>query len=375
MSLCRDAVQQWVTGSGGSIIVGPSFSLGHEADMSDTTPIIRGIGLTVADYAPGSIGSDLDRIEALGFSHAEIAIGPTLTITNGQLDPNRLALYVRQTKGRRLGYTVHGSHAINFMDTAHYDLHMAVCRASIDFCAAIGSDILVLHPGWLERFEPEPTLARLVAQERQALRQLGDVAQAAGVRLCVENMPPIPETFREGKNNYAFDPARLAAQIEAVGHPNVCATIDFSHAWVAQSWHGRDYLESLKPLAPWANHLHIHDSFGRLPTVDNLFSGDAIAYGQGDLHLPPGLGTLPYETILPHLAVRPQTVITLEMIRPYRDDATLSKALETTRHYAALLERAALADHPSAAEMGGASAPKGSVGEHPAPLSRTGTEG
>ena len=56
--------------------------------------------------------------------------------------------------------------------------------------------------------------------------------------------------------------ARLAAELAAIGHPHVGATLDFSHAFLKMDYDGRreDFVEEVRTLAPWSRHLH--DSFG-----------------------------------------------------------------------------------------------------------------
>ena len=87
-------------------------------------------------------------------------------------------------------------------------------------------------------------------------------------------------------------PAELAAQIRAVNHPNIRATIDFSHAAINAGVRGFDLMAELKELAPYAGHLHIHDSFGKPRSFEPYTYGEAVNFGLGDLHMPPGWGNV-----------------------------------------------------------------------------------
>src|SRR5207253_5325033 len=78
-----------------------------------------------------------------------------------------------------------------------------------------------------------------------------------------------------------------AAQVEAIDHPAVGACLDFSHLFLASEWFGFDFLDGVRRLAPLASHLHVQDAFGISADVE------VPALGIGDLHLPPGWGTVP----------------------------------------------------------------------------------
>ena len=201
------------------------------------------------------------------------------------------------------------------MDEPDLELHKQVCRASIEFCARVGAATLVIHPGWITALQMLTSLDRLLALERQVIRELARDAGDCGVKLALENMPAVPGMLSGEKPGYGIDPLRVAEQIAAIDHPNVCATLDFSHAFISANYRRVDLLETLKPFAPYINHLHVHDSFGRPPSLDGADSGEALAFGMGDLHLPLGWGTLDWERILPHLAIRPRTVMTVEITR------------------------------------------------------------
>jgi sugar phosphate isomerase/epimerase len=93
----------------------------------------------------------------------------------------------------------------------------------------------------------------------------------------------------------------LVRQLEAIDHPAVAMTLDIAHLHIAAHDLGFDYLEAVEQAAPWVRHLHANDNFGRL---DWGFDSDPDRwpYGEADLHLPPGWGTIPYEQVFARLA-------------------------------------------------------------------------
>jgi sugar phosphate isomerase/epimerase len=132
---------------------------------------------------------------------------------------------------------------------------------------------------------------------------------------------------------------RLARAIAEIDHPQVCGTLDFSHAYIMTTWRGMDYMEALRAFAPWTNHLHVHDSFGRPTTMARFVShAERIAFGMGDLHLPMGWGDIPWETILPQLPIRPGTVMIVEL--PPHHWAELESCAATARRFVELVNDA-----------------------------------
>ena len=69
-------------------------------------------------------------------------------------------------------------------------------------------------------------------------------------------------------------------------------TLDIAHLHIAAHDLGFDYLAAVAAAAPWVKHLHANDNFGRLDQgFDNEV--DRWAYGEADIHLPPGWGSIP----------------------------------------------------------------------------------
>ncbi|HET6522144.1 MAG TPA: sugar phosphate isomerase/epimerase, partial [Geminicoccaceae bacterium] len=229
---------------------------------------------------------------------------------------------------RDLRYTVHGALSCNLMDEAHLELHKGVVRAMLELCDAVGAVTLVHHPGTVPA-RPQPAIDRLHEIERGALRELGDVAARYGVRLAVETL------YVESADGYTADPFRLAREIAAVDHPRVCGTLDFSHVAIMSTCRGLDFAAAVRAFAPFANHLHVHDSFGRPRTVAGYTESEDLAFGMGDLHLPIGWGGIDWDGILPGLPLRPDTVLIVELRPRYWSE--LGACADAARRLADLL--------------------------------------
>ena len=152
-------------------------------------------------------------------------------------------------------------------------------------------------------------------REREALRALGDQAARHGVRIAVETL------FVFERARYTATAARLAEEIRAIDHPQVCGTLDFSHVYLYATFLGLDFIEQAKAFAPVAGHIHAHDSFGRPKLVETASPSEDLAFGLGDLHLPLGWGDLPWDELLPQLSVQAGTVFMLELPWHFREEA------------------------------------------------------
>lgn len=281
---------------------------------------ITAVGMTTADFAnrltdlPGC----LDRFEALGVDSVELSIGAFDLVLNTRVSAQRLAELKRICADRPFSYTMHGPVASRFTDRRQLRSQIDVCRAVLDISGEIGATAQVHHGGGVPYLDVEERES-LLAMERDALREVAPHAEACGVPLCVENI------FGDETTWFA-SPAELAAQITAVDHPFIQATIDFSHGAINAGQRGFDFMESVATLAPLAGHLHIHDSFGKPLSWKPYTYGEHIMFGMGDIHLPPGWGGLDWDA-LAGLDYRRNVVANLELSMRFEDALADSVAL------------------------------------------------
>ncbi len=296
---------------------------------------VSSIGVMAVEHRPlDALDRNLALIEEVGADHAELAAHCLDVIAGGRLDTGRMARLREVLDRRALAYTVHAPLVLNLMDEQHAESHRAVARACLDLCAEMGAGVLVVHPGWLDARQAASSIDRLMAMERAQFADLAAAAAERDVVLALENMGTVEGLLSGSHTTYALDPGRVAAQIQAVDHPNLRATIDFSHAALAASWRGTDLAGSLAPLAPWARHLHMHDSFGQPVTLPDAAEGELLAFGQGDLHLPLGMGSIDWEGLLPQLPVPSGVSATLEIKPHYAEPDVLADTVNRARELA-----------------------------------------
>lgn len=277
------------------------------------------------DYALVKLGPALDEAAALGVDYVELPLYAIDLVANGRIVTGRLKRVREITGGRPFGYTIHGPLGLNLMDSAdRVSIHRDVLKATIEITAELGGVHYVAHCGSVPREADEPADA-LYARQREILFEMGDFAAQHGVTIAVENL--------FGNPSGATLPSRLAQEIAAIGHPAVRACLDFSHAYLLSGFRGTDFFDEAAALAPYAKHLHIHDSFGKLSPHRSGYRSERLAYGHGDLHLPLGLGSIPWDELIARCQFFGKIIFINELAPPYWPD--LAETVARTRELAA----------------------------------------
>lgn len=295
-----------------------------------------GIGLAVNyDVRSGKrladLGSALNNLAAIGFSHAELSAKGLGVIFAGRLHPVRLAMLRESLADCRIRVTVHGSAVSsarigNLVDVSTPAQRDAVV-ADLELAGAIGAEVLVYHSGMLRYFYGDDrALAAGMAAERDALRALGDEAGRLGVRLAVENIDPVG--IYVARRGYGLRLDVLAEQVQAINHPQVGVCLDVGHAFLASRYLDWDYLAAIKEIASMVCHVHLNDNYGQTELDGDADINEKLALGNGDLHLPPGWGAIPLRDVFAVDFPQQPTVI-LEL-RPHFEEH-LAEALATTR--------------------------------------------
>lgn len=296
---------------------------------------IKGFGLDI--HSPRLNGSletlrhDLARCAACGFDYAEIPVHGLDAVLGGRLHERRVREVQEILAGFSLRYTVHAPDPLNLMDVERLDLHKAVFAATLAFAQDIGAEVITYHAGRVDALNEKSgyTLEEMQAVEREALREMGERAAQAGVKIGVEN---------GSLDSYSSVLEALVEQVEGVGHPAVGVTLDFGHAFLTAHYHRFDYIQAVRATAAHIVHMHVHDNFGWL--LDLPFDVPyiyAAPFGIGDLHMPPGWGAIPYEEVFAGLRLRP-TAFLMELNPRYAD--AFPEALAEAQRLAALMEAA-----------------------------------
>lgn len=260
----------------------------------------REVGIGLID----EVGDDMDlfkniiaEIKQVGFDYVEISPQDVGAIINARLNPDNTHKVREVLKFHNLKATVHAPDHLNLRNEKNFEVQKQVFKSCVDFAQVIDAHVLVYHIGranpvdWVEWHE-EPVRRK----EIEALKELCDYAGSKGVQVCVENLE-------------MCSAEELLEVVTAVGKENIGITYDFGHAFLFYNYfcgYGekgeKKFLQSIKDILPYLRHTHIHDNFGRFnPNSEQERYVDQLAFGEGDLHLPIGMGRIPYQQIFPLL--------------------------------------------------------------------------
>ncbi|MET0171285.1 MAG: TIM barrel protein [Agrobacterium vaccinii] len=267
-----------------------------------------------------SLEQELRVLADMGVDTVELALTSLDLIAGGRIIEERAERLVALTKQFSFRYTVHGLVSSNFMDPATCRYQIDAAKALAVVCDRIGARILVQHGGCL-RADQLAERADADRREREALFELAEFCKPYGVRIAFENI------FTTELGQYRQTPTQIAETVRTVGHPNLVALIDFSHAYIESTYRGLNFRDELRAMAPVTGHLHVHDSFGRPQAFYKPYHlQENTALGIGDLHMPLGWGDVDWEGIFAELTFLPGTVLMMEIGRRYHAEQPESLA-------------------------------------------------
>jgi sugar phosphate isomerase/epimerase len=247
----------------------------------------------------GRLAEDLGALKGAAPDFVEVWPENLGVILGGRLDTHRLRAVGELLLEAELAYTVHAPLEVNLMDLTSHGLQRDALDASLRFAEGIGAGVVVCHAGQrVGARDARYSMGDQLSAERSALREAGDLAGELGVTIALENYYPEQPILRGAVYDYSVWPSQLAEQISAVDHPAVGICLDVGHAALAAGFFGFDLVEECAAIAPLVRHVHLHDNLQKTNLTGEPQASEHTVYGLGDLHLPPGRGTIPLEDLL-----------------------------------------------------------------------------
>ncbi|RMG67910.1 MAG: sugar phosphate isomerase/epimerase [Calditrichaeota bacterium] len=234
--------------------------------------------------------------------------GETPFLFPGKTTEEDLDLYRQVLREAGLRSTVHTTmYDINLATLNPYqkDANIACYKKYLDFAAAVGAEVIVVHGGELyEEFVNHPLSDEFLETARahlcESLWELGEYARQLGIKIGLENSPPSSSKMR-----IVFNPESQIQILDRVNHPNVGALLDFAHAFL---W-GFDLTAYLEAIHPYLVEFHAHNNWGK-----------------GDDHLGLHQGEIDYRPLLNHPLV--QGIPFIMEIRSYQELVQTMRWLE-----------------------------------------------
>jgi sugar phosphate isomerase/epimerase len=226
----------------------------------------------------------LKAIEATGFKWIQVASPPVEMLA----EPRHVVRHAQAVRASldvtELSTVVHGPTNLRLGSA----LHDRAGEGLLEYAHQLGASYVVYHALDLPRLGDESE-----AEER-SLKKLSRWAEALRVLVCIENLCP---TY-PGPRRVCHDPNAVRDLVLRLDSSSVRMLFDVGHANVIADREGIEIASLLEPVLDVVELFHVHDNLGARRRDGGGFTYDPLRL---DLHLPPGIGTLGWESIAPAL--------------------------------------------------------------------------
>tara|TARA_B100000965_G_C19585840_1_gene755719 strand:- start:703 stop:1596 length:894 start_codon:yes stop_codon:yes gene_type:complete len=240
-----------------------------------------------------SLASQIARMKEVGIDSLEVPIYETDVICGKKINQPELIILKETLNDKGFSYTVHGELSVNLLDSENFESHKEVLKRDIEVSGEINATHLVTHYGQTTNrvYEDKKKYESLLKKQQECYAELGQYAKDHGVVLAIENLFPFE------LENYAPLPSEIAKTLGEINHPNIKCCLDISHGYINCTFRNVHFFDEINAIAPFSEHIHMHDSFGLIERMWTYIKAENTSYGQGDLHLPLGWGDIPFEKI------------------------------------------------------------------------------
>lgn len=246
------------------------------------------IGINFPDYCgPSNIPETLEIVKDNGFDAVELTLDTYPLIIGGSVNYR----YVEHVKSALeqfpLRYAGHIGSGVNLRGRDRLELQKSVIKSSIEICAILGLSPLTVH------FE-EASMRMAVEQTfMEGYIEAAEYAATHGVMLCMENIEVEHHT-------------RVLDMVQKINLGNFRMTLDLGHLYLSTRYFGLNFETAVKDCAPYVEHVHLHDNTGDFEETrltdfykyKGMTMAHRIAFGKGDIHLPPFWGQIPLKSSL-----------------------------------------------------------------------------
>jgi sugar phosphate isomerase/epimerase len=234
----------------------------------------------------------LKGIEAAGFRWTQVFAPGVEMLANPRhcvrhstalrraLETTELSCVLHAPPGLRLGSAMHDRAFEGLLEYAHQIGSRHVVYHALDF----------------------PRRGEGAAAEERSLRRLAEVAEALRTSILVENLCP----RQPGPANVCHDPLALRHLVHRIGSPACAMLFDLGHANVVAGIMRVELMALLEPVLGRIGAFHVHDNFAARRNGEGGAAHDPLRL---DLHLAPGSGSLPWESVRPVLLAHPAPLV------------------------------------------------------------------
>jgi len=237
-----------------------------------------------------SLRQDLANIKAWGFDGAEIGLKALPLMISGKINQPFVDYVQGILQEYDLSYSAHIADGLDLRTSDSLELHKKALHTSIDICAQLSLSPLVLH------FEQDSGDAAVEAQFLRFHREAAEYAATRSVALVLENI-----------EIEHYLPA--LEMVKAINHPNLTMCLDVGHLYLSAKLLDYSFEDAVRACAPYVSHCHMHDNTGIFEHMrienhhlyNTLPMSYRIAYGRGDIHMPPLYCDVPIPFVIEEL--------------------------------------------------------------------------
>ena len=250
---------------------------------------IKGIGINVDTFTVNGrlkkFRELLNLFNEIGFDYVELPVAGLDVILNEKLDKRRVEDIKKILSEYHFRKTVHAPDVMNLK--APNPKHFNVFKSVIEFAKEVEAEVIVYHTGvYIEDTTPRVEQRKM---EINRLKELLKLLEGTDIKIGMENIP-MHHTVEN-----------IIKIIEEINHPQLGMTLDIAHLYITVKNNPElDLIDQIEKAIPHVVEFHISDNFGEITPpsqdVDKIYPFQYV-YGIGDLHLPLGMGEIPYEEI------------------------------------------------------------------------------
>jgi len=177
----------------------------------------------------------------------------------------------------------------------------------LDYAAEVGAELIAYHG--LNFADAEgPARARIRERgwvgedEERSLCGLLQRAHTLGVTIAIENLAPV----HPAPPRLCHDPIAVRDFVRRLDSPAAGMLLDIGHLHITADTSHTDIAAIALAVAPDVVLFHVHDNFGARLDGEGGATHDPLRL---DLHLAPGSGSLPWESVRPALLAHPAPLL------------------------------------------------------------------
>ena len=252
----------------------------------------------------------LNKFKELSIDSVEIPIYEIDIIVGKKILASELKKLQSIISKYKFDYTVHGELSVNLMDEKYFDDHQEVLKKNIEVSGEIGATHLITHFGYtsINNYENKSKYEDLLKKQNECYEKLSIIADKNNVTLAIECLFPFD------LNSYAPLPSEVATNLNKINHSRIKACLDISHAYINCTYRNAHFINEIKEMAPLSEHVHMHDSFGILQEMPTYIQTEAVSYGLGDIHLPLGWGSIPFNKVFDEINLPKNVNLNFELL-------------------------------------------------------------